>query len=302
MRSDEAPEARFYKAERAGNPAVRCLLCPHVCLIPDGGTGLCRARHNDGGTLRAAGYGIVSSLALDPIEKKPLAHFFPGSRILSVGGYGCNLSCKFCQNHEISQRDIPHQAGAVEPTRLTPLGLVEAALFERKRGNIGIAYTYNEPFVGYEFVFDAATLARGRGLKNVLVTNGYVNGEPLAEMLPLIDAMNIDLKSMSDSFYRRMCGGRLSPVMETIETAIARYPSCHVEVTTLVIPDLNSSREEIGSLAAWLASISPEIPLHLSRHHPDYLMPNPEPISRDDLFSLADLAREHLSSVHCGNV
>ena len=287
--------------------SVRCGLCPNRCSISEGRAGRCRVRINEGGSLVAAAYGVVSSLALDPIEKKPLAHFCPGSFILSLGSFGCNLSCKFCQNYEISQSGIP--AESLERTfagrafaRHTPEELVAEARTLIPRGNIGLAYTYNEPFTNFEFVFDTAVLAHQAGLRNVLVTNGYVNPEPLAEIAPHIDAMNIDLKSWTDSFYREVCGGGIEPVKATIETLSAKYPSCHIEIATLVIPGFNSSREEIAALSSWLASISPDIPLHLTRHHPDYLMSSPSPIEVLELFELADLAREKLHFVHCGNI
>jgi len=289
--------ARFYESMDRGDDSVRCELCPNRCVIGDGRAGLCRVRKNRGGTLYADSWGIVASLALDPIEKKPLVGFHPGSFILSVGGYGCNLSCKFCQNHQISQVDPPDKIG--EDQLYSPERLRDEAVSLVSSGNIGLAFTYNEPFISWEYVRDCAVLIREAGLKNVLVTNGYVNPEPLEEILPLIDAMNIDLKSFSGSFYRTVCGGTLEPVLATIAASI---PRCHVEITTLVIPGLNSTPAEIGSLAAWLASIDPSVILHLNRHHPDYRMMSPEPIPRDELFALADVARRYLQNVHCGNV
>ena len=299
--------ARYWERIADESDTVRCTLCPNRCVIAAGCAGRCRVRINEAGSLVAGAYGIVSSLALDPIEKKPLAHFYPGSSILSLGSFGCNLSCKFCQNHEISQTGIPAEpidrsfAGRAF-ARHTPGQLVAEARDLMPRGNIGLAYTYNEPFTNFEFVFDTATLAREAGLRNVLVTNGYVNPEPLAEIAPLIDAMNIDLKSWDDSFYREICGGTVEPVKATIETLASRYPACHVEITTLVIPGFNSSRDEIAALSDWLGSLSPDIPLHLTRHHPDYLMSSPGPIAAQELRDLADLAREKLKYVHCGNI
>lgn len=285
-------EARFFKPDR--DTSVKCLLCPHTCVIADGSAGRCRVRVNTGGVLYAETYGILSSLALDPIEKKPLARFHPGSLILSAGSYGCNLSCLFCQNHEISQSNDGHASHGISSAQL-----VEMALAEQKDGNIGIAYTYNEPLIAYEFLHDTAILAHEAGLKNVLVTNGYINPEPLAEILPYIDAMNIDLKGFTDRFYSKICGGHLDPVLATIKHCV---PRCHVEVTTLVIPGLNSAPGEIDALASFLAAISPEIPLHLNRHHPDYKMAEPAPIKRDELSVLAAIARRHLHHVFCGNL
>jgi len=289
--------ARFQKP--AADSAVECLLCPNACVIPDGAAGRCRVRRNEGGILHAESYGVISSLALDPVEKKPLFHFYPGSNILSAGSWGCNLSCRFCQNHEISQTGCPAVSERSGGKRLSPDGLVRAALDSVPDGNIGLAFTYNEPFVSFEYVFDTAILAREKGLKTVLVTNGYVNPGPLAELLPHVDAMNIDLKAFTDTFYRKICGGHLEPVLETIRASAA---SCHVEVTTLVIPGLNSGPAEIDALASALASISPDIPLHLNRHHPAYRMAEPSPISASELHALAGIARRHLSNVHCGNL
>ena len=300
-------EALFYETvgkDEQNNLAlpgtVRCLLCPHRCLIAEGRRGRCRIRKNEGGRLFAAGYGFVSALALDPVEKKPLARFHPGSYILSVGQYGCNLSCLFCQNHEISQVGIPvPDSGRDRAGVLSPESLVSSALAAVPRGNIGLAYTYNEPLTGYEFVCDTAIRIHEVGLKNVLVTNGYINPEPLTEILPYIDAMNIDLKSFRDSFYRETCGGGLDPVLDAISVS-ARI--CHVEIATLIIPGLNSSTAEIDELSAWIASVSPEIPLHLNRHHPDFRMQEPVPITREELFSLAEIAKKHLKYVYTGNI
>lgn len=300
----ELHSALFWEAlipEEHGEHTVRCLLCPHRCVINDDSTGRCRVRHNFSGALYALSWGHISALALDPVEKKPLREFHPGSFLLSAGSWGCNLGCRFCQNHSISQTGIP-QPGTRErsyETFLTPSQLVAIALDEVPKGNIGIAYTYNEPLVGYEYVLDSAVLARERGLKNVLVTNGFINEGPLSEILPYIDAMNIDLKAFSQGFYRSLCGGSLEPVKAAIARSVSR---CHVEVTTLVIPGRNSAPAEIDALSSWLASLSPDIPLHLTRHHPDYRMAEPAPISRDELFALADIARGHLHSVYCGNI
>ena len=284
--------AQFYS--KSGELSVTCELCPHRCIIGAGKTGRCHVRENVGGELFARMYGVVPSLSLDPIEKKPLYHFHPGSFILSAGGFGCNLSCRFCQNYEISQTGGPPDAATI-----TSETLVTAALDALKRKNIGIAYTYNEPLVNYEFVYDTAVLAHRAALKNVLVTNGFINPEPMKKLLPFIDAMNIDLKAFTDSFYKKICGGHLDPVLSTISLCV---PSCHIEVTTLVIPGSNSDPAEIDALASWLASVSPEIPLHLNRHHPSFLMAEPAPISREALLALGTIARAHLKYVHCGNI
>lgn len=282
-------KARHY--EKSENGAVKCTLCPNGCVIVDGETGKCLVRKNLNGELFAEGYGRITSIALDPIEKKPLRMFCPGSMILSVGSYGCSFNCSFCQNYRISQEKTVFK-------EVSPRQLVDIALDAKCEGNIGIAFTYNEPLTAFEYVYDCAKLARSSGLKTVLVTNGYITKEPMSELLPYIDAMNIDLKAFTNDYYRKLCGGSLEPVKETIALCAK---SCHVEVTTLVIPGLNDSENEIGEISSFLASLSPDIPLHLSRHHPDFHMTEPAPITRERLFSLADIARHHLKNVFCGN-
>lgn len=272
--------------------SAQCGLCFHRCRLAEGQTGLCRARVNRGGRIVPLGYARLTSLALDPIEKKPLRRFRPGSLILSAGSFGCNLRCPFCQNAEIST------AGEDFPARdCPPEELVQLALGLRTRGNIGLAYTYNEPLVGFEYVRDCAALARKAGLVNVLVTNGTVEPEPWQELLPLIDAVNIDLKGFTEDWYRRL-GGDLSAVMRSIELA-AR--ACHLEVTTLLVPGCNDGEHEMRELTAWLASISPEIPLHLSRFFPCHLMRDMPPTPVERVYRLADVARERLKYVYTGN-
>ncbi|MDR1570968.1 MAG: radical SAM protein, partial [Clostridiales Family XIII bacterium] len=229
-------------------PKSKCGICPRGCDIPEGATGFCRARANVSGRVVCKNYGLLTALALDPIEKKPLARFMPGSMILSAGSFGCNLRCPFCQNHSISMSD----GEGARLARYTP-----EALALVPRGNIGLAYTYNEPLVGYEFVMSAAAAVRGAGLKNVVVTNGFIQKEPLIGLLPLIDAMNIDLKGFTEGFYSWV-GGGLADVMRSIELAAAR---CHVEVTTLIIPGRNDSEDEMARLAGWLAGIDRGIAL-----------------------------------------
>jgi pyruvate formate lyase activating enzyme len=242
-----------------------------------------------GGKVVALGYGAVTSASIDPIEKKPLYHFHPGCGILSIGTFGCNLTCKFCQNWEISQREADHD-------NISPEDIARTALANRGR-SVGVAYTYSEPLVWYEFVLDCAKLIRQAGLVNVLVTNGQINPEPLAELLPYVDAMNIDLKAFRDEFYRKVCGGRLEPVLDTIKAAFGR---CHIELTTLIIPGMNDSPEEIDELAAWICSLSPDIPLHLSRYFPNYVMDIP-PTPVSTLVKCREVASRHLRFVYVGN-
>ncbi|MBR0597095.1 AmmeMemoRadiSam system radical SAM enzyme [Sinanaerobacter chloroacetimidivorans] len=286
-------EAMFYHKEE--NESVRCFLCPHQCSIPHERVGVCGVRQNIGGTLYALNYECVSSVSLDPIEKKPLKNFYPGSLILSVGSIGCNLKCPFCQNHSIARV----KAGETETARITGKELVEKALEWKPRGNIGIAYTYNEPSVWYEFVYETAKLAKEKGLLNVLVTNGFISPEPMERLLPCIDAMNIDLKAYQEAFYKNVVKGGLQDVKRVIEMS-AKH--CHVEITTLIIPDLNDSREEISEMAKWIASISPDIPLHLSRYFPRYEMQDKPPTAERVLIGLAEEAEKYLKYVYLGNV
>jgi pyruvate formate lyase activating enzyme len=255
--------------------------------------GLCRARSNQGGAVLSDNYGLITAIGLDPIEKKPLRRFYPGSLILSVGSYGCNMHCSFCQNYRISASTADH----VDTVFFSPEDLVEKASELKDEGNIGIAFTYNEPLVGYEYVKDCARLAQEWDLKTVVVTNGYINEDPLVDLLPDIDAMNIDLKSFSPVFYQR-CGGGLEEVKRSIRLA---SESCHVEVTTLIIPNENDSEEEIGALSAWLATVDDEIPLHISRFFPQYRMNDREPTDVSVVYRLAEIAREHLKYVYEGN-
>jgi len=272
---------------------VACEICPHHCKLEEGQSGFCHARRNEGGRIVCANYGQVTALALDPIEKKPLARFFPGSRILSVGSYGCNLRCPFCQNHSISMASQADEATTV----ITPEQLVEKALQLVPQGNIGIAYTYNEPLIGYEFVADCAKLSRQHNLKNVLVTNGTICEKPLMQILPFIDAMNIDLKGFTQAFYDKLSGD-LKTVKKTISLSAK---ACHVEVTTLLIPGENDSEEEIESLCRWLAGISSEIPLHLSRFFPRYRYNTKHPTPVNRVYERAALARRYLKYVYTGN-
>lgn len=272
--------------------SVTCELCFHRCRLDEGQTGACRARANRNGTIVSLNYGRLTALALDPIEKKPLRRFHPGSLILSAGSFGCNLHCPFCQNAGIAA------AGTEAFTRdFTPGQLVQEALRLRDKGSIGVAYTYNEPLVGYEYVRDCAELVHQAGLVNVLVTNGTIAEKPWRELLPLLDAVNIDLKGFTQSWYRRL-GGDLETVRRSITLAAER---CHVEVTTLVVPGENDSEEEMRALSVWLASVSPDIPLHVSRFFPRHRMADRPATPVDTVCRLADLAREQLRYVYTGN-
>lgn len=281
-------QAMFW--EEKENQRVQCMLCPQRCLIAPGRRGFCKVRVNEEGSLYTVNYGKCSSYGMDPIEKKPLYHFFPGSSIFSVGTFGCNFRCGFCQNWSIAH-------GEPDTVTVTPGKLVETAAGSDEK-SIGIAYTYSEPLMWYEFVYDAAKKARAAGFKNVLVTNGFINPEPLKELLPLIDAMNIDVKGFSDSYYNETCVGELHPVLETVELASTH---CHVEITTLLVTGLNDSRDEISQLVDWLAGVNPEIPLHFSRYFPNYQMELlPTPISTMEM--AREIALKKLSYVYLGNL
>ena len=270
-----------------------CELCFHHCALDEGQTGLCRARACQDGKIVSLNYGKLTSLALDPIEKKPLRRFHPGSLILSVGSFGCNMRCPFCQNHEISMAGD----SGIPTVEVSPEQLAAQAAELVPHGSIGVAYTYNEPLTGYEYVRDCAALVHEQGMVNVLVTNGTVEEEPWRALLPLVDAANIDLKGFTPSWYRRL-GGALETVKRSIVLAAER---CHVEVTTLLIPGENDSEEEIRELARWLASISPEIPLHLSRFFPQYQMVDRLPTPVEQVYRLSEAAQEYLSHVYTGN-
>jgi pyruvate formate lyase activating enzyme len=271
---------------------MRCGVCFRHCDLKEGELGDCLARKNVSGSIVSDNYGLVSSIALDPIEKKPLAEFHPGSLILSVGSYGCNLHCPFCQNAGISQENLKKEC-----RHYTVDELIDLAEGLKPRGNIGIAFTYNEPMVSYEFVRDAAREAKRRGLLTVLVTNGEFPVPTLNEVLPYIDAMNIDLKGFSDAFYSWV-GGSLKTVKEFISLAAEHS---HVELTTLVIPGKNDSPEMMDEEARWIASLDPEIPLHITRYFPAYRCEiGMTPVAT--LKTLRDVAKRHLSKVYLGNV
>jgi pyruvate formate lyase activating enzyme len=278
--------------EKLEDKGVLCTLCPHSCRINPGRRGICGVRENVDGLLLPNSYGQITSIALDPIEKKPLARFHPGSMILSVGSYGCNFKCSFCQNHGISMN-------RPETIYLTPEALVEKALSLIPRGNIGIAYTYNEPLISFEYVYETSRQAREKGLRNVLVTNGYINEAPLQALLPFIDAMNIDLKSFRDEFYQKLCGGLTALVKRTIALA---SEACHVEITTLIIPGLNDSTREMDELSKWISELDESIPLHISRFFPRHRMLDREATPVDTILMLRDVASRHLRYVYTGNV
>ncbi len=277
-------EARYYVKEEG---KIRCELCPHRCLIAEGAAGLCRVRKNGKGVLIAESYGRITALQVDPIEKKPLAYFHPGEKIFSIGSYGCNLRCPFCQNFSIAH-------GHPATTEYTPEEIVSAV---KRRDLTHLAFTYNEPIVSFEFVLDTAKAAKKAGLVTVMVTNGYIEQEPLKELLPWIDAWNIDLKGFREETYQKL-GGRLAPVCETIKTASR---AAHVEITTLLVPGINDDRQEMKDLFQWIGELDPEIPIHLTRYFPAWKYDKP---STDLAWmqEMAEEARKVCKRVKLGNV
>ena len=276
---------------------VLCDVCPKFCKLREGQIGFCRARSNIGGKIVPINYGQATSLALDPIEKKPLMRFCPGTYILSYGSYGCNLRCPYCQNASISMAgpdNCPHRL-------ITPEGLTDLAvdLSKQESGNIGVAFTYNEPTVCFEFIRDTSKLLHEAGLKSVVVTNGGLVRKYADELLPHVDALNIDLKGFSDEFYRYV-KGEFDTVKEFIKAAVEH--KCHVELTTLAIPTKNDDPEEMEREAEWIASISPDIPLHLSRFFPRYKVDDLPPTPAETIYRLKDIAEKKLKYVYTGNL
>ena len=285
-------EARFYTVTEDG---VQCQLCPHHCRIKEGGRGLCHSREFRDGKLYALSYGRPCALAIDPVEKKPLNHFMPGTKCLSLSCTGCNLSCRWCQNSDISQV----RPEDVESAEWSPEEMVEAAL---RRGLPSIAYTYTEPFTWWEYMYDIAVLAHGRGLKNILVSAGYAEMEPLQELLPYLDAANIDIKAMDDNIYRKYCGASLAPVLENILTM--HSAGIHLEITNLLVTGLNNSEEQVATLCKWMIENGlQDVPLHYSRFFPRYRFTDVGPTPKLTLLKARDIAHSFgIQNVHLGNI
>jgi pyruvate formate lyase activating enzyme len=286
-------EALFY--DKLENNEVQCTLCPWYCKLKPGQTGICKVRENVNGQLVTHVYNKVAVIGTDPIEKKPLYHFFPGKNILSIGEVGCNMHCSFCQNHKISQCMATEFKGF---HNISPEQIVSEAL--KTWQNIGIAYTYNEPFTFYEFMLDTAGLAKKEGLKNVVVSNGYINPEPLSQALPYLDAFNIDLKGFKNSFYQKYARAKLDPVLKTIKM-IAQSGKL-IEITNLVITGLNDDDQEFEAMVKWIAeNAGKDTPLHLSRYFPNYKL-NAPPTSTEKLRSFYGVAQKYLNHVYLGNI
>lgn len=288
-------EAKYY--ESLDNNKVKCLLCPHNCEIKEGLYGNCKSRINSGGKLYSTIYGKVAAIHIDPIEKKPLKHFYPHSKILSVGTSGCNLHCKFCQNYEISQCYIKDMdKNYVED--LSPKELVDLAI--NQKDNLGIAFTYNEPFIWFEYVLDVSKIAKEYNLKTVMVTNGYVNEEPLKELNPYIDAYSIDLKSYDNYLYKNLAQGEIEPVIKNIEFIIKSGK--HVEIDYLVIPNFNDDFDKFRELMVYYEkNFGKNICFHINRYFPRYKMTE-EATPKETLQALEKIAKEYLNYVYVGNI
>ncbi len=280
-------ESLFYS--KLKNDFVRCELCPHFCVISENGLGLCKVRKNIAGKLYSLNYGKTVAFGVDPIEKKPLYHFYPGSLTLSIATTSCNFKCQFCQNHEISQ-------SVTDGRNISP----ELILDYCKSKNIKIvSFTYTEPTIWFEFILDACKILKANNIKTVLVTNGYINPKPFELLSKFIDAMNIDLKSFNNDFYKDICGGTLAPVLQTIKTAFQK--NIHIEITNLVITDLNDNADEFRDLVNFIKNINNEIPLHISRYFPVYLLKN-KMTSLDKMLEFYEISRKDLSHVYLGNI
>ncbi|MBG0858926.1 MAG: AmmeMemoRadiSam system radical SAM enzyme [Bacteroidales bacterium] len=278
---------------RKTDSKLECLLCPHFCKLTEGRTGICGARKNTGETIELLTYGVISGLALDPIEKKPLYHFYPGTNILSIGSYGCNMRCDFCQNYNISQRTLSGFTTRTESDKI--IKDAQSALH-----NIGIAFTYNEPVIWFEFIRDVAVKAKKKGLRTVMVSNGYVNKEPLDEIISFTDAFNIDLKAFNSEFYRKLTGADLEPVKNSLKQ-IAKSGK-HLEITTLIIPGQNDDEKEMTLQTEWIAGeLGKDTPFHLSRYFPMFRREDPA-TPHEILEKLYTVASRNLTYVYVGNM
>ena len=288
------PAVNWVKAKNGKRKEAHCLTCPHGCIIPAGEVGKCRVRKNLDGELFLLNYGQVTVAALDPIAKKPLKRYLPGKKVFSLGTFGCNLACSFCQNWQLAQQE----QAKIAATYFSPENAVAKAKELLPLDNVGIAYTYSEPLMWFEYVYDTAKLARESGLKNILVTNGYINPQPLKELLPYLDAVNLDVKAFTPGFYQEMCQGQLEPVRNSAKLFAE---NCHLEITTLLITGYNDSPEEIRELAQWLARIDRKIPLHLTRYFPSYKL-NVPPTAQKSMQRAKEVAEKYLDYVFLGNI
>lgn len=289
---DEPKEASYWEPVEGG--MVRCLLCPHGCMIAEGRFGICGTRSNVSGRLAAMAYAVYPAVNMDPIEKKPLNHFLPGTGVLSIGSVGCNLTCRMCQNWTLSRGGID-----VRSRRLMPEELLAMA---RSIGSPSVAFTYNEPSMNYEYLMDAAPMLKENGIRTVLVTNGFLRPEPWRDVMGAMDAANIDVKGFTERFYKEIAGGRLRPVLDNTKAAFES--GVHVEITYLIIPGENDSSDEIGSFSEWVGKdLSPELPVHFTRFHPDYKMMDHRPTPVGTMEKAREIARKAgLVHVYIGNM
>lgn len=285
-------EAKYYK--KLSDNKVQCELCPHSCIIENGKRGFCRVRKNDNGVLIAETYGIISAINLDPIEKKPLYRFYSGTNILSIGTVGCNMRCEFCQNYDISQVSVDD----IFLKKISVNEIIE--IVKNEKESIGLAYTYNEPTIYFEFMLDLAKEIKKLGLKNVMVSNGFINEEPLSEILEYIDAFNIDLKAFDNNFYSKITKSKIEPVKESLK--LIKKSGKHLEITNLLIPTLNDNFEEFENMCRWIAEeLGKNTVLHITRYFPRYKM-KIEPTGIDLMEKCYEIAKKYLNYVYLGNV
>jgi pyruvate formate lyase activating enzyme len=293
-RTRPAPEARFWQTEADGR--ILCTLCPRYCRLSDGQAGFCFIRQNEGGVLRSLGYGRPTGFAVDPIEKKPLNHFLPGTTILSFGTAGCNLGCQFCQNWDMSKARIDeHRSLEVTAEQVVDLA--------RREGCPSIAFTYNDPIIIGEFVIDVSRIARERGIRSVMVTNGYITATARGEVFRFIDAANVDLKGFTEEFYQKATLSHLNPVLDTL-IWLKRETEVWIEITTLLIPGLNDSEGEIDRECDWiLRNLGDSVPLHFTAFHPDYKMTNIPGTPASTVLRAREIALAHgIRFVYVGNI
>ncbi|MGC8867275.1 MAG: AmmeMemoRadiSam system radical SAM enzyme [Elusimicrobiales bacterium] len=285
-------EAMFY--EKLDDKKVKCGLCPRGCILRDGAVGFCRVRQNIGGVLYTLNYGKVVAANVDPIEKKPFFHFLPGTKSFSIACAGCNMRCRYCQNWEISQRGVEESDEYIEPSKIVELAL--------KTGSRSIAYTYSEPFVFYEYMIDIAKIAKERGIKNIVVTGGFINKKPLEELLRYIDAVKVDLKGFNEEFYRKYTSGDLKAILETIK--VIKKSGRHLEIVNLVIPGVNDSDDDIKRLSLWIKeNLGADVPLHFTRFYPNYKMMDTPPTPKETLVKARKIAMDiGLRYVYTGNI
>ncbi len=286
-------EAQFYISLEENK--LQCQLCPHVCIIGENRRGKCNVRINKSGKLYSENYGKATGMHCEPVEKKPLYNFYPGRKIFSLGSYGCNLDCSFCQNYHLSKASY---YSVISASNASVNDVVDRVI--NSPNSCGISYTFNEPFVWYEYMIDIAVKVKEEGYANAIVSNGYINPKPLEKLLDVIDGFNIDLKSFTDDFYKKYTGASLEPVKKTLKTIAKR--NIHLEIANLVIPGLNDDTKTFGDMITWISDeLGKDTPLHINRYYPSYKM-SIEPTPLETIVELRETALEKLNFVYCGNV